>query len=129
MVTDFPMHMINVFSQRLLLILVSGVVVFTVLLLAVAGGWVTYGIYLHLLRFVLLLFALVLMALHLLSFRRRVIQWRSKKNMAYSPQHPSSSDSVAPAMQPEQVLSKEQARAWLDDFLVEQQSDVERNNT
>ncbi|MBI3251462.1 MAG: hypothetical protein HYZ62_00955 [Candidatus Andersenbacteria bacterium] len=94
-----------------------GAVCLLVFLGAVSVGWFDRQTYLLIFGVVLSIIALLLLAIFLVPSLMRMIQLRDMENT-----HPvnSSAHNLAQPT-PGQPLSKDKARQWLDDFLVEQQ--------
>lgn len=110
----------SLFSPVLAGLLLVGAVLLLVFLGAVMVGWFDRPMYLLYLRTILLVLAGLLVLIDLLSFIPRVIQW-NKDRMPTSSEQPVSSSMPPPQNGETASLSKEEARKWLDDFLVEQQ--------
>lgn len=88
---------------------------------AVSAGWFDRSTYLFYLIGVLVCLGLALIILTLLAFLRPVIQWMNTRMTLSSESQEEKDTPQQPAQLKETILSKEEARQWLDDFLVKQQ--------
>jgi len=117
--------MLNRFYTSLYLV---GAVCLLLFLGAVSVGWFDRQMYLLVFRVVLLTIALLLLAIFLFPSLLRMIQLRDMDSPHSSLSTGGDQKPDTPPAQASEPLSKEDARQWLDTFLVEQQKQEVSNN-
>lgn len=123
MVNHFGMHIFNShYLYRLdSLLLLLGVALLLLFLGALGVGWFDRGTYLLTISVLLIVLALVFIAARLRLYLVRMIQL-NRMEKPEEVQHTDEKLVSPPSTSPkEEGLSKEKARVWLDEFLVEQQ--------
>ncbi|MBI3255771.1 MAG: hypothetical protein HYZ63_02260 [Candidatus Andersenbacteria bacterium] len=118
------MKYIPLFSVVLVVLFTAGAVLLLVFLGAVTVGWFDRAMYLYYVRTILLVLLGMLGFTTLLSFAPRVIQWMGKRMENIDEQSGNKPPLSGQDSETVASLSREEARQWLDDFLIEQQKPV-----